>query len=104
MYARIARYDVPPDRIDTAINGFREAGEALQQLEGVVGGYLLVDEESGRTLTIVLWDNHADMAATATRAASLRQRALREADGAVVSVEEYQIALEFGGHTRDVRE
>src|SRR4051794_20938877 len=100
MYARIARYDVAPDSIETAIDGFREAGEALQQLEGLVGGYLLVDAESGRTLTIVMWDNHAAMAASATRAASLRQRALRAADGAVVSVEEYQIALEFGGHTR----
>jgi hypothetical protein len=36
------------------------------------------------------------MSASGTRAASLRQRALRDAGGSVVSVEEYQVAVDFG--------
>lgn len=104
MYARLARYDVPRETLDGAVASFEEAGRGLQELEGLVGGYLLVDAESGRTLTITLWDDRRSMEASGTRAASLRQHALRDADGTVVSVEEFQVALEFGGHTRDVRE
>ncbi len=104
MYARLARYDVPPEHLDGAVASFEEAGRGLQELEGLVGGYLLVDAESGRTLTITLWDDQRSMDASGTRAAAMRQHALRDADGTVVSVEEFQVALEFGGHTRDVRE
>ena len=104
MHARVARYDVTPENIDAAIDGFRKSGDELQALDGLVGGYLLVDEDSGQTLTITLWDNHSTMANSGTRAASLRQAALRDAGGSVISVEEYQVAVEFGGHTRDLRE
>jgi len=90
--------------MERAVEGFREAGEGLQELEGHVGGYLLVDGETGTALTLTLWENQTAMAASNTRAASLRQRAMRDAEGSVVSVEEYQVAVEFGGHTRDLRE
>jgi heme-degrading monooxygenase HmoA len=104
MHARVSRYDVPPENVDGAIEGFRKSGLALQELEGLIGGYVLVDEDSGHTVTVTLWESQASMANSGTRAASLRQAALREADGSVVSVEEYQVAVEFGGHTRDLRE
>ena len=104
MHARVSRYDVAPENIDTAIEGFRKSGEELHELEGLIGGYMLVDEDTGQTMTITLWDNHSAMANSGTRAASLRQAALREASGSVVSVEEYQVAVEFGGHTRDLRD
>jgi heme-degrading monooxygenase HmoA len=102
VYARLAKYEVPPDNVDVAIDGFREAGAVLQDLDGMIGGYLLVDEESGETISITLWDNQVAMAGSGTQAASLRQAALREANGAVVSVAEYQVAVEFGGSTRVV--
>ena len=104
MHARVARYAVAPENIDAAIDGFRKSGEGLSELEGLIGGYMFVDEDTGQTLTITLWENHSAMAQSATRAASLRQAALRDASGDVVSVEEYQVAVEFGGHTRDLRE
>lgn len=104
MFARVARYQVPPEQVDQAIEGFREAGLGLQELEGMVGGYLLVDAESGTLQTFTLWDNQRSLEQSQTRAASLRHRAVSDVDGSVESVAEYEVALEFGGHTRDLRE
>ena len=103
MYARVARYSVPPEEIENAVRGFEDAGRGLQELEGLVGGYLLMDPEDGTTMTLTLWENHAAMAQSETRAAVLRQRAVRDVAGSCEAVNTYEVALEFGGHTRDVR-
>ena len=103
MYARLARYSIPPDEIDRAVRGFEDAGRSLQELDGLIGGYLLVDGESGTALTLTLWESHATLAGSETRAAVLRQRAVRDVEGSCESVSSYEVALEFGGHTRDVR-
>ncbi len=104
MFARLARYEVAPENMEAAVNGFRDAGHGLQELEGLVGGYLLVDSDAGTVMTLTLWDSQTSMETSGARAASLRQRALREANGSVASVEELQVPVEFGGHTRDLRE
>jgi len=57
MLARVARYEVDSSRIDDAINAFGEAAKGLEGLEGFAGGYVLVDHEDGRTMTLTLWDN-----------------------------------------------
>ena len=103
MYARLARYSIPPDEIDRAVRGFEDAGRSLQELDGLIGGYLLLDHESGTTMTLTLWESQAALADSETRAAVLRQRAVREVEGSCEAVNTYEVALEFGGHTRDVR-
>ena len=103
MHARVARYDIPLDRMEDAVEAFREAGTQLQQLEGMIGGYLLVEHESGTALTFTLWEERRALAASETRAALLRQRAVRAAGGSVAAVGEYEVALEFGGYTRELR-
>jgi len=104
VFARIARYDVPPEELEETINAFREAGASLQELEGMIGGYLLVDPEEGTTISLTLWETQRLLEASQTRAASLRQRAVQAAGGSVQSVANYEVALEFGGHTRVLTE
>ena len=57
MQARVARYEVGMDRIQDAIDSFGEAVKEIEQLDGFAGGYILVDHEDGRTMTITLWEN-----------------------------------------------
>ena len=61
MVARVARYEVPQDRIDDAVAAFGEAGAQIENLDGFAGGYVLIDQEDGRTMTITLWQNSAAM-------------------------------------------
>jgi len=43
MLARVARYEVPSDRIEDAVDAFSEAAKEILDLDGLVGGYVLVD-------------------------------------------------------------
>src|ERR687887_313341 len=59
MLARVARYEVGSDRIDDAVTAFGDAAREIETLDGFAGGWLLVDHEDGRTMTVTLWDNFA---------------------------------------------
>jgi hypothetical protein len=96
MFARLARYTVPSDRVDEAVEGFRVAGTGLQGLGGFLNGYLLVDPDTGAAMTLTLWENRRALEDSATRAGALRLRAIRDVDGTCESVAEYEVPLEWG--------
>lgn len=101
MFARLARYDVPPERIDDAIKSFAEAGQSLAQLDGMEGGYVLIDPDTGKTLTLTFWRNQTLMDASETRATLMRQKAARAADGSVEAIDRYEVAVTFGSGQAD---
>ena len=96
MYARLARYEVPADRTGEVVRGFEEAADELQALDGFEEGYVLVDDESGLAVTLVLWNTRAALEASAARSAVLRQRVIKSVAGSVVGVNEFEVALAFG--------
>jgi heme-degrading monooxygenase HmoA len=96
VHARVARYAIEPDRLDDALEGFREAGRELADLEGFRGGHVLIDHEDGTLITLTLWENRAAVDASDVRAASLRQRALKTVDGEVQSVTCYEVPFALG--------
>jgi heme-degrading monooxygenase HmoA len=96
MYARVARYEVEEQRMDEAVDAFREAASKLAGLEGLQGGYVLTDAEDGVVISITLWENRATMDASEVRAARLRQEAAKQADGAVTSVQCLEVAVNIG--------
>ena len=95
MFARMARYQVDPDRVDDAVDGFREASKGLQELSGFVNGYLLVDSDTGELSTLTLWRDYRALDESATRAGAMRLRAIRSVDGSCESVADFRVALEF---------
>jgi heme-degrading monooxygenase HmoA len=96
VHARLARYAIEPDRLVDALEGFREAGRELSELEGYRGGHLMVDHDDGTLITLTLWENRAAVDASDVRAASLRQRAVRSVDGEVQSVNCYEVPFPLG--------
>jgi heme-degrading monooxygenase HmoA len=73
MFASVSTYQGPPDQID---EGVRYAQEnimpTLQEVEGFEGIYLLVDRQSGKVLTITLWESEEAMRASEEEANQLR--------------------------------
>lgn len=96
MYARLARYEVPADRTQEVVRGFEGATGELEGLDGLAGGYLLVDEEEGQVFTLTLWESRAALEASAARAGALRQRAVKDVEGSVLAVNNLDVALSFG--------
>lgn len=96
MHARLARYALEPDRVDDALEAFREAGREIAQLQGFRGGQLLVDWDAGTVMTLTLWENRAALDASDVRAAQLRQAAVRPVEGEVQAVNSYDVPFELG--------
>src|SRR5437867_7947375 len=95
MLARVARYEVPSDRIDEAVDSFGQAAQAVQELDGFAGGYLLVDHEDGRAMTVTLWANLAVLDTSERAAGAARREAASSVDGTVLSVEKFEVAQEM---------
>jgi heme-degrading monooxygenase HmoA len=96
MLARVARYEVSPARIDAAVQAFAEAATEIEQLQGFAGGYVLVDPEDGRTMTVTLWENAAVLENSEHVAGRARRRAAESVGGSVLSVEKFEVTQELG--------
>jgi heme-degrading monooxygenase HmoA len=73
MFASVSTYQGPPDQID---EGVRYAQENIvprvQEVEGFEGIYLLLDRQSGKVLSITLWESEEAMRASEEEANQLR--------------------------------
>jgi quinol monooxygenase YgiN len=92
MYARVVRYHVDPDRCDEALEALEVAVREIGDIKGITGGYVLVDGDNGRIITITLWEDQAALEASEVRASRLRQEALRNVEGDIESVERLRVA------------
>lgn len=96
MQARVARYEVPPDRCDEAVEAFLDAAEEITSMDGFQNGYVFVDSETGETMTVVFWQSPTAAETSATHAATARRRAVSAVDGEVQSVQSFDVVREFG--------
>ena len=97
MQARVARYEVPPERCDEAVEAFLDSAKKIASMNGFQSGYLFVDSDTGATMTVTFWESHAAAEDSATHAATARQRAVSAVDGEVQSVQSFDVVREFSG-------
>ena len=96
MQARVARYEVAPERCEEAIDAFLDAAREIAAMDGFESGYVFVDSETGETMTLTFWESQAAADASATRATTARRRAVSAVDGEVASVQSFNVVREFG--------
>jgi heme-degrading monooxygenase HmoA len=96
MKARVARYEVAPERCNEAIDAFLDAAREIAAMDGFESGYVFVDSETGETMTLTFWESQAAADASATRATTARRRAVSAVDGEVASVQGFDVVREFG--------
>ena len=102
MLARVARYEVSSDRNGDAVAAFGDAAKELEGLDGFAGGWVLVDHEDGRTMTVTLWNNFAALENSERTAGKLRREAAGAVGGSVLSVEKFEVAQELGARQSGV--
>ena len=95
MFARVARYKIPEDSLDDAVDAFKEAVGELKQLDGAAGGYLLFDRDNCTALTVTLWENRVAMEASEVHASRLRAQAVGPIGGEILAVDRCEVALDF---------
>ena len=99
MFARVARYRIPEDSLDKAVEAFAGAAEQLRGLAGSAGGYVLIDRDNCTALTVTLWENRVAMEASEVRASRLRSDAVAPLGGEVQAVDRCEVAIDFSERT-----
>jgi heme-degrading monooxygenase HmoA len=94
MFARVSTYQGDPGQIDEGLNYAREnILPRVKQVDGFEGVYYLVDRESGKALTITLWESEEAMRASEEEANRLRSESAESASATVENVERYEVGI-----------
>ena len=94
MFARVSTFQGQPDQTAEGIKVAREQILPAARLQdGFRGIYLLFDRESGRSLSITLWETEEDMKASEDAALRARTESAEAAGEVIVGVERYEVAL-----------
>jgi len=91
MYARVSTFIGKPENIDQAVSHLEKAFTTKEK--GWKGGYALVDRQTGKMLTMTLWETREDMEATVSLANQIRGQAASLAKASPPTVEVYEVAL-----------
>lgn len=95
MHARVSTYAGAAEHLDDGIRNFEGSADALRELDGFEGAYMLVDRANGRAITITLWSNEDAVAASTERADEVRAEAAGGAGFSIESVEIYEVATQL---------
>ena len=100
MYARSITISGSPGGLDAGISFIRdEAMPAAMRAEGCVGLSLVVDRESGRSITTSSWSSQDAMARSREGFAAMRARGAEIAGGGEPLVEEWEVAMMHRDHS-----
>jgi hypothetical protein len=92
MYARVSRYAVHSERLEVGRRAIEEhVIPALRMQTGYIGGLLLANAQSGKMLTVTLWENEQEMHATDEASHWFRAFSAEAAEGTVMDVETYEV-------------
>jgi heme-degrading monooxygenase HmoA len=94
VFAWVSTYTGTSDEIDEAIRQVREnVLPSVEQLDGYKGAYFLVDRQSGKSLSVTLWESEEAMRDSEEAANSLRSEVAEALGTQMVGVERYEVAV-----------
>lgn len=94
MYARVSRYEVPTDRLEEDIRGAEATERRVAAMPGALGLYYLVDRQSGRTMSITLWDSEQAMHDSEMEASQLRNKTSGAVAATITGIERYEVVAQ----------
>lgn len=98
MHARVSSYQASdPQRL---VEGFQSVSDALEQVDGFSHAYFMVDRDSGKALSITIWESEDALNASVAKADELRKQGTQSSATTIESVQHYEIPLTIGTPTR----
>jgi hypothetical protein len=94
MFARVTRLAVSPEHLPEGNRAIEEhLVPALRMQAGYDGGLLLADPESGKMISVTLWEDDQKMHATDEAAHWFRIFGAEAFDGSVTDVDTYEVYI-----------
>jgi heme-degrading monooxygenase HmoA len=94
MHARVSTYQ--GNDCDGLIEGFRSITDDLEQVDGFSHALFLVDRESGKAMSITVWENEDALNASVAKADELRRRGTQPSGTQIESVQHYEVPITTG--------
>ena len=94
MIARINSVQTAADKVAGLVKWAEEQLPAARETPGFKGLYLLADRQSGKIVTISLWDSADDLRQNEARGAQVRNEASSELGIAPTPVDIYEVLLQ----------
>jgi heme-degrading monooxygenase HmoA len=94
MFARVISVQTAPDKIAGFVKWSEERLPAAREAPGFKGLYLLADRQSGKVVSISLWDSDDDLQQNQARGAQMRKEANSELGIASPAADIYEVLLE----------
>lgn len=94
MFARMSTYKAAD--ADKLLEGFEQIRDELEHTDGLSHGYFLVDRDSGKAVSITLWDTQAAMQASTAKADELRKRGTTAGEASIESVDQFEVGMTVG--------
>lgn len=98
MHARVSTYQANDP--EALLDGFRSVTGELEQVDGFSHAMFLVDRESGKAMSITVWDTEDALNASVEKAKDLRQRGTQPSGTSIESVQHYEVPITAGTMTR----
>jgi heme-degrading monooxygenase HmoA len=93
MYARVSTYSGDGDRL---LDGFADLTEPLAAIDGFSHAYFMVDRESGKGMSITIWESEEALNASVEKANELREKGAAAGGAEIESVHHYEIGVTVG--------
>lgn len=93
MFARVSTYRGDGDRL---LEGFAEVTGPLEAMDGFSRAYFMVNRESGKGMSITVWESEEALNASAAKADELRSQGAEAGGAQIESVESYEIGMTVG--------
>jgi heme-degrading monooxygenase HmoA len=94
MHARVSTYEASDS--EGLAEGFGSVTNELEQVDGFSHGYFLVNRETGKGLSITIWESEDALQASASRADELRAKGTEPSGAEILSVDSYEIVQVAG--------
>jgi heme-degrading monooxygenase HmoA len=96
MYARVTVTQASPEQFDQDVAYIQEhLLPAVKAMPGIKGAYFLVSRETGKGITISLWDTEEEMQASSATASQARSDAVQSLSVNVQGVDNYEIVAQL---------
>jgi len=93
MFARVITAQAAADGFDGALGVAQQQLPAARQHPGFKGFYLLADAETGKLMTISLWETREDLAAVEAQAAQIRSQAAPAMTMTTPHLQTYEVTM-----------
>jgi heme-degrading monooxygenase HmoA len=94
MHARVSTYQSDdPDRL---VEGFESVSGSLEDIDGFSHAYFMVDRESGKAISVTIWESEEALTASSKQADELRKQGTEPSGSTVNTVAHYEIRHTVG--------